>query len=326
MSVYTNVTAGELSDWLERYNVGALRAQVPIAAGIENTNYFVTTETGDYVLTLYERLPAADLPFYLDLMAHLAQAGLPVPMPEADRSGSYFSTLNGKPAGLIARVAGSPQLAPTAAHCAAIGEVLARMHLAVADYPRTLASARGQTWRETTAQAVRPFLSDAQRRLLDAEMTAVRDGGIEQLPRGAIHGDLFRDNVLFVDPTGTRIGGIIDFGFAATDAFGYDLAVTVNDWCVADPAVGDLDPQRVAAMLAAYQKVRLPAADEKNRWPLLLRAGALRFWLSRLYDYHLPREGSLVHAHDPAHFERILRQRANFLPAWPTLEFQDVNA
>jgi homoserine kinase type II len=320
MSVYTNVTAEELSAWLERYNVGALRMQTPIAAGIENTNYFVTTESGDYVLTLYERLPAANLPFYLELMAHLAQAGLPVPKPEADRDGGYFSMLNGKPAGLIARVAGTPQLVPTADHCAAIGEVLARMHLAVADYPKTLASPRGRAWRESAAQAVRPFLSDAQKRLLDTEMTAVRDGGIEQLPCGAIHGDLFRDNVLFVDPAGTRIGGIIDFGFAATDAFGYDLAITVNDWCIADLAVGDLDPLRTTAMLSAYQGIRTPTDDEKARWPLLLRAGALRFWLSRLYDYHLPREGSLVHAHDPAHFERILRQRASLLPAWPTLE------
>ncbi|MCL2309715.1 MAG: homoserine kinase [Proteobacteria bacterium] len=320
MSVYTNVSAEELSAWLERYNVGALQMQAPIAAGIENTNYFVTTENGNYVLTLYERLPAADLPFYLGLMAHLAQAGLPVPMPEADCDGQYFSTLNGKPAGLIARVVGAPQLTPTAAHCAAIGKVLARMHLAVADYPRALESARGRAWREVTAQAVRPFLSEAQRRLLDTEMAAVRDGGIERLPRGAIHGDLFRDNVLFVDPEGTRIGGIIDFGFAATDAFGYDLAVTVNDWCIADPAIGDLDPLRVAAMLDAYQSVRTPTSDEKAQWPLLLRAGALRFWLSRLYDYYLPREGSLVHAHDPTHFERILSQRAKQLPAWPTPE------
>ncbi|MDR2244908.1 MAG: homoserine kinase [Burkholderiales bacterium] len=320
MSVYTNVTAEELSIWLERYRVGALRIQTPIAAGIENTNYFVTTEIGDYVLTLYERLPAADLPFYLGLMAHLAQAGLPVPMPEADYKGRYFSMLNDKPAGLIARVAGAPQLMPTAAYCVVIGEVLARMHLAVADYPKTLASSRGQDWRDMAAQAVWPFLSKAQQQLLDSEMAAVRDGGIEQLPCGAIHGDLFRDNVLFDDPEGTRIGGIIDFGFAATDAFGYDLAIAVNDWCIADPAIGDLDPLRVAAMLDAYQSVRTPTNDEKARWPLLLRAGALRFWLSRLYDYHLPREGSLVHAHNPAHFERILRQRAKLLPAWPTRE------
>jgi homoserine kinase type II len=270
-------------------------------------------------------LPAADLPFYLELMAHLARAGLPIPMPEADREGSWFSTLNGKPAGLIARVVGAPQFAPTQAHCAVIGDVLAKMHLAVADYPRTLANSRGRAWREEASQAVRPFLSDAQRGLLDTEMAAVRDGGIEQLPRGAVHADLFRDNVLFVDPEKTHIGGIIDFGFAATDSFAYDLAITVNDWCIADPAVGDLEPQRVVAMLGAYQKIRTPTEDEKKHWPLLLRAGALRFWLSRLYDYHLPREGSLVHAHDPAHFERILRQRAEQLPAWPVREPNDVN-
>ncbi|MDR0251275.1 MAG: homoserine kinase [Burkholderiales bacterium] len=320
MSVYTNVTTEELSAWLERYKVGALRIQTPIAAGIENTNYFVTTEISDYVLTLYERLPAADLPFYLGLMAHLAQARLPVPMPEADCEGHYFSMLNGKPAGLIARVAGAPQLTPTTAHCAAIGEVLARMHLAVTDYSRTLESSRGRDWREAAAQAVRPFLSETRRHLLDTEMAAVRDSGIEQLPRGAIHGDLFRDNVLFDDPEGTCIGGIIDFGFAATDAFGYDLAIAVNDWCIADPVVGDLDPLRVAAMLDAYQNVRAPTDDEKARWPLLLRAGALRFWLSRLYDYYLPREGLLVYAHDPAHFERILYQRASLLPDWPISE------
>jgi homoserine kinase type II len=304
MSVYTPVSNEALDAWLARYAVGALVEQTPIAAGIENTNYFVTTTRGRYVLTLYERLPADELPFYLNLMAHLAGAGVECPAPAADRTGALFSMLNGKPASLVTRVDGRPVARPDARHCAAVGAALGRMHRASATYRPRLTNRRGPAWWRQAARAVRPFLDADQQELLAAELRYLAGFAKVRMPRGAIHGDLFCDNVLFV---GTRVSGIIDFGFAATDFLAYDLAITVNDWCIVGD--GTETPELVAALAGAYDAVRPLSPDERAQWPALLRAAALRFWLSRLYDLHLPRPGELVHAHDPAHFERILRNR-----------------
>jgi homoserine kinase type II len=306
MSVYTTVTAPELDAWLMRYAVGSLGELAPIAAGIENTNYFVTTERGRYVLTLSERLPASELPCYLTFMARLARAGVEVPAPIADRTGALFSILNGKPAGLVERVEGVPIDVPDAAHCAEVGAALARLHLASQTYRARLTNRRGPAWWRQAARAVKPFLSAEQAVLLDAEIRFQTGFGRGKLPKGAIHGDLFCDNVLFAGP---RVAGIIDFGFAATDFYAYDLAITVNDWCCPDGATGLLEHALVEALLSSYNELRPLNADEREAWPSLLRAAALRFWLSRLYDMHLPRPGELTHAHDPAHFERILRAR-----------------
>ncbi|MDR1529566.1 MAG: homoserine kinase [Burkholderiales bacterium] len=316
MAVYTVVNETELSAWLADYGFSTLQKLEPITTGIENTNYFITADDTEWVLTLYERLPADDLPFYLNLMRHLAHAGVPVPQPRQNNRGDFFSQLYGKPATLIERARGAPQMQPVVQHCMVIGATLARMHVAVTDFSQTLNNPRGEAWRGEAAQAVRPFLNTEQQALLDEEMRAQQTGALNGLPGGAIHADLFRDNVLFIDPEKTDIGGIIDFGFAATGAFLYDLAITVNDWCIADASTGALDQEKLIALLAAYQRVRPIDDDEKTYWTLALRCAALRFWLSRLYDYYLPRDGAIVRAHDPAHFERILRRRKNDLPVW----------
>ena len=306
MSVYTLVTAPDLDAWLTRYAVGGLAELQPIVPGIENTNYFVATERGRYVLTLYERLPAGELPFYLNLMAHLARAGVEVPAPVPDRTGALFSLLNGKPAGLVARVDGAPVATPSQVHCAHVGAALARLHVASQTYRARLTNRRGPAWWRQAARAVKPHLDAAQVALLDGEIKFQTGFGRGKLPKGAIHGDLFCDNVLFA---GDRVAGIIDFGFAATDFFAYDLAITVNDWCTQE-ADGGLDAALAEAMVSTYDAARPMTQDEREAWPALLRAAALRFWLSRLYDLHLPRSGELTHSHDPAHFERVLRDRA----------------
>ena len=307
MSVYTTVTPDELDAWLTRYALGAFVDITPIAAGIENTNYFVTTERGRFVLTLYERLPSDELPFYLNLMAHLARCGVEVPAPAPARTGALFSVLNGRPAGLVARIEGEPVTTPTDASCAAVGDALARMHVAAQRYRARLTNRRGPAWWRQAARAVRPFVTDAQNELLQGEVRFLTGFGKGTLPKGAIHGDLFCDNVLFANG---RVAGIIDFGFAATDFYAYDLAIAVNDWCITDAATGELDAARTDAMVRAYDAVRPLTNDERAQWPALLRAAALRFWVSRLYDLHLPRAGELTHAHDPAPFERILRARS----------------
>ena len=304
MSVYTKVTEPQLADWLKRYTVGTLVELRPIAAGIENTNYFVTTTAGRYVLTLFERLPARDLPFYLGLMAHLARHGIPCPSPVADQANALMSPLNGKPAALVTRLPGAAVTAPTDAHCAEVAAMLARMHVAGESFPGTLENPRGPKWWRATAPQVLPFLDADAAALLRAELELQSRYRLEDAPRGPIHADLFRDNVLFDGP---RIGGVIDFYFAGVDTLLFDVAVTVNDWCVLPD--GELDRPRTERFLRAYHAVRPFSAIERGAWPVMLQAASLRFWLSRLQDFHLPRPGELVHAHDPEHFRRILRLR-----------------
>jgi homoserine kinase type II len=304
VSVFTPVSDAELAQWLGNYSLGELRSSEPIEAGIENTNYFVTTTQGRYVLTLFERLPAEELPFYLQLMAHLARHGIPCPAPIADLSDRYLGVLNGKPAALVTRLPGRSLEDPHAAHCAELGALLARMHLAGRSYSAFLENPRGPKWWRFAAREVAPFLDDGKRRLLEAELAFQAEQRFPDLPRGPVHADLFRDNTLWEDG---RISGVVDFYFAGVDCFLYDVAVCVNDWCLDGPG---LQAERLRALLGAYGAVRPFTAHERAAWPAMLRAAALRFWLSRLFDLHLPRPGMLVHAHDPEHFRRILEARA----------------
>ncbi|MGH8676131.1 MAG: homoserine kinase [Burkholderiales bacterium] len=315
MSVFTPVSESQLAAWLNNYSVGAPVALEPIAAGIENTNYFVATSQGRYVLTLFERLPPAQLPFYLGLMAHLARHGIPCPAPIADLSDRYLSELNGKPAALVTRLHGASVERSEVAHCAALGALLARLHLAGRSYSGYLENPRGMRWWRGAAGEVRPLLDRAGQELLDEELRFQSLHRFPDLPRGPVHGDLFRDNVLFEDG---RLSGVIDFYFAGVDCLLYDVAVCANDWCLADPdRDARLDAARTSALLDAYRTLRPLGAPEREAWPVLLRAAALRFWLSRLFDYHQPRPGQLVRVHDPEHFRRVLTARIDAqAPVW----------
>lgn len=312
MAVFTPVPSDELTGWLGRYDAGLLCEQQAIAAGIENTNYFVTTTKGHYVLTLFEKLNPSELPYYLGLMDHLARRDIPCPRPIPDQDGQFFSMLCGKPACLVTRLSGKSEMKPGASHCATFGDLVARLHQEAADYPRGMPNPRGPAWWITTATQIRPFLDGKQCALLDQEIAFQASHRSDALPRGAIHADLFRDNALF---DGARVGGVIDFYFAGTDAWLYDLAIVVNDWCTTPEAV--LDAQRVQALVSAYQARRPVTMTERAAWPVMLRAGALRFWLSRLFDLHLPRPGEIIHPHDPSWFERILYHHVQHPSAWP---------
>jgi len=301
MSVFTTVSREQLESWLKHYSIGTLVSFEGIAAGIENTNYFVTTSEGRHVLTLFEKLKAHELPFYLNLQDHLAAKGVPCPRPLRDRAGGFLGELNGKPAALVSFLPGKDVAAPSADQCAQAGALLAAIHAAGQSYDGRMDNPRGSAWWTTVTPEILPLLDAEDAALLRDEIAfqARHDHG--KLPRGAIHADLFRDNVLF---DRGRISGVIDFYFACTGALLYDVAIAVNDWCLADE--GRIESGRAAALLEAYARQRPFTAGERGAWSQMLRAGALRFWVSRLYDFHLPRPGELTHAKDPGHFRQIL--------------------
>ena len=302
MSVFTTVSADELTEWLKAYPLGTLLELKGIASGITNTNYFVTTTTGRYVLTLFEEHTADELPYFLDLMTHLAERGVPCPHPVKRNDGVQLDELNGKPAALVSCLAGRDIETPNEIHCAEVGRVLANMHLAGESFSGNSHDTRDSVWRQTTADKVFALLSMDDQSMLSQVMQRQASLNLDALPQGVIHADLFRDNVLF---DGEKIGGLIDFYYACRGAFLYDLAIAVNDWCV--NADGSLDKPRVMAMLKAYHAVRALTAQEKAVWTDMLPIAALRFWLSRLKDKHFPHAGELTHAKDPQHFQKILK-------------------
>jgi homoserine kinase type II len=316
MAVFTAVTLDDLSQWIKQFPLGDALALQGISSGIDNSNFFLTTERGEFVLTIFENLGFEQLPFYVQLMRHLAERGIPVPAPVPNLEGELVVTLHGKPAIIVSRLNGASQMEPQPVHCAEVGSMLARMHLAGRDFALVQPNLRGLDWVSATAPQVLPYLSDAEGMLLRNEVAFQGDfagtAAYAALARGPVHADLFRNNVMF---EGERLTGCFDFYFAGVDTWLFDVAVTVNDWCI-DLATGVLDEARVRALLAAYHAVRPFTPEEQTAWQAMLRAGALRFWLSRLYDFHLPRAAELLTPHDPTHFERILRERI----ARPALE------
>jgi len=316
MAVYTEVSFDEASTLLQSLKLGALQSMEGCSGGIENTNYFVTTDQAAYVLTLFERLTFEQLPFYLRLMKHLAVHGIPVPDPATDNDGDVLHTLNAKPAAVVNRLRGRSELAPGAAHCAAVGDMLAHMHLAGRDFSMQQPNLRALPWWNETTPVVLPYLTPEQAALMQSELAYQNHvatlSAYGALPRGPIHADLFRDNVMFEVPVVPGqvpvLTGFFDFYFAGVDAFLFDIAVSLNDWCI-DLSTGAADSERTAAFLQAYGAVRPLLAQERTLLPALTRAAAFRFWLSRLWDFHLPREAAMLKAHDPTHFERVLRQR-----------------
>ncbi|MGC2963859.1 homoserine kinase [Paraburkholderia graminis] len=317
MAVFTAVTESQLAEWMRHYDLGDVVEFRGITSGIENSNFFLTTTRGEYVLTIFEKLTAGQLPFYLNLMRHLAAHRVPVPDPIPREDGSLFGMLHGKPAAIVTKLEGAPELAPGVEHCIEVGQMLARMHLAGRDYSGYQPNLRSLPWWKETVPTIVPFLEGEQRELLSSELAYQEaffaSADYAALPEGPCHADLFRDNAMFAHAapdTGheVRLGGFFDFYFAGCDKWLFDVAVTVNDWCV-DLATGKLDHARTEAMLRAYQTVRPFTVEENRHWGDMLRAGAYRFWVSRLYDFYLPRAAELLKPHDPGHFERILRER-----------------
>ena len=312
MSVYTSVGRDELTAWLQPLGLGELINHAGIAAGMQNSNYFVTTAKGRFVLTLFERIETEALDFYLALQDHLAHHGIPCPQPLADQQGRRWRLLAGKPAALLSCLPGTAEEAPTPAHCYALGEMLARLHLAGAEMANPLPNPCGAAWRQAVGEALLPVLLPEERNLLADELAFQAAQDFSALPRGIIHADLFRDNVLWESGTprvlpvgGAQLSGVLDFYFAGEDCLLFDLAVVANDWC--------LNGATLPELLTGYQCRRALNDAEIAAWPAMQRAAALRFWLLRLEVRHRPRGGEVVTIKDPEHFRQLL-QRLRLAP------------
>ena len=272
MSVYTNIEQAELEVFLSNYSLGALLSYQGINAGIENTNYFVTTENGEFVLTIFEEVGFDTLPYYLNFMAHLSDHGMPTAHPIADLNNNYVRELKDKPAAIVRRLEGKNELEPNSVHCTAVGHALAQIHTIGESFQGVLENPRGISWAEKTAERVFSHLSSDEQMILEQEIHFRKQALPDDLPKGVIHADLFRDNVMFKDQALT---GIIDFYYACNDALLYDLAVTINDWCSNEN--GDLDISSYTELINAYQALNAPfiTSEVKLTWQYMLRAAAL---------------------------------------------------
>ena len=306
MSVYTTIDQSELQDFLGHYSVGALVGFEGISDGIENTNYFVNTDQARFVLTIFEHHSFEEMQYFLNLMHHLADHGVPSANPVADDVGQYLRMFKGKPAALVERLSGGSIHETTLGHCEQLGAAMGKLHSAGLSFAQHRDNPRGPHWFAQTAKQVLCKLPVEQQTLLNLELQYQGNRRDADIPRGVIHADLFRDNCLW---DGDRLSGIIDFYYACDDVLLYDLAVTVNDWCCNDDF--SLDRDKTVTLLRAYQQHRAFEDNEQQYWPTMLRAGALRFWLSRLYDKHFPREGDLVHTKNPDEFRAILSDRVS---------------
>jgi homoserine kinase type II len=307
MSVYTVVERSQLIRYLETYSLGELIDFQGISSGIENTNYFVTTTNGEYVLTLFEELKAEDLPYFLNLMAFVANEGIPSAHPVSNKAGDFLSTLNGKPAAIVEKLPGSDVDVPNITQCSIIGKTMAQLHLASSKLDISRENGRGGHWRQQAAELLMPLVDKDSSDIIQDELAYQTEYLSLGLPKNVIHADLFRDNALF---SGDKLSGIIDFYYACNDYFIYDIAVAVNDWCV--EANGTLNQEKFAGFMQAYQTVRPLSNEEIQHWPMIIRAAAFRFWLSRLRDVHFPKEGEITHLKDPDAMKRILIARRDF--------------
>jgi len=311
MSVYTVVEEHQLVAFLEDYDVGTLESFQGISAGIENTNYFVnTTKHGQleqFVLTIFEHHTFEELPYFLNIMAFMAEHNIPTAHRMPTHSNGYLKELCGKPAALVERLVGNTVENPSTEQCGIMGGQLARFHIAGQNYEGNRENDRDLNWMQTTYTSINGYLADDECQMIEKEFAFQAQTDWAELPKGVIHADLFCDNAMF---NGDALTGIIDLYYACNSTLLYDLAVMVNDWCrihADNPAEIEFDQKRIDEMLSAYQTQRSLTEAEQEAWPAALRLAALRFFLSRLKDKHIPREGEMTQIKDPDVFKRVLQ-------------------
>lgn len=301
MSVYTSISDNEMRNLLALYDLGDFVSLQGIAQGVTNSNYFVTTTAGRYVLTVFEVLQQHELPFFLLLKQHLSHAGVACPAPLARRDGRFDSVLAGKPACIVSCLNGRDTGWPTEMQCFNTGAMLAKMHIAGQSFPMHMENPRHMQWWKESAEKLLPVLDERDGRLLQSEILFLDNHSDNHLPRGIIHADLFKDNVLL---DGEQVAGFIDFYYACDGNFMYDLAIAVNDW--ARTADNVIDNKLKTACLQGYESIRPLSDAERAYFPIAQRAGCIRFWVSRLLDFHFPQEGEMTFIKDPNAFRNLL--------------------
>lgn len=320
MSVFTPVSREQLVALLKHYRVGTLVDFEGISAGVENSNFYLTTDQGQYVLTIFERVVPTEIPYFLSLTRYLAANGIPCaePQPCQDEGplGMYVSEIAKKPAAIVERLPGHSLDVATLDQCHSIGRTLAQYHSVSQYFPRYRANPYSNDWYKKIREALAARLDLTHLRAIDDALSQLPNPDAIDLPRGTVHTDLFRDNVLV---KGGEIGGLVDFYYACTDVLLLDIATVANDWCVVD---GHYDPARECALLDGYQTLRTLTPNEVGLWPAFLKKCALRFWLSRLYDKTFPRTGGMVLVKDPAYFHNIIEQHAANANATLNINFE----
>jgi len=303
MSVYTSVNIKELKIWLQDYAFDNLTDYQGIKSGITNTNYFLMTAHDRFVLTLFEKNTIEDLPYFVDLMSHLATHSFLCPKPILKKNGTALSILKNKPALIVTCLKGKEVTNPEVNHCKAVGKSLAELHVKSANFVAQHQNTRDLSWIKKTAETLFNELPQDESKLLKEEIL-YQEKQNYKLPKSTIHGDLFKDNVLFLND---EVSGFIDFYYACTDYLILDVAIAVNDWCVNSD--GSFDESRLNAFLDAYKKIRSFNDNEDRAWNDVLRLASLRFWVSRLNDFYHAEEGELTFIKDPNHFKKILKKR-----------------
>lgn len=303
MSVYTSVNIKELKIWLQDYAFDDLTDYQGIKSGITNTNYFLMTAHDRFVLTLFEKNTIEDLPYFVDLMSHLATHSFLCPKPILKKNGTALSILKNKPALIVTCLKGKEVTNPEVNHCKAVGKSLAELHVKSANFVAQHQNTRDLSWIKKTAETLFNELPQDESKLLKEEIL-YQEKQNYKLPKSTIHGDLFKDNVLFLND---EVSGFIDFYYACTDYLILDVAIAVNDWCVNSD--GSFDESRLNAFLDAYKKIRSFNDNEDRAWNDVLRLASLRFWVSRLNDFYHAEEGELTFIKDPNHFKKILKKR-----------------
>ena len=303
MSVYTSVNIKELKIWLQDYAFDDLTDYQGIKSGITNTNYFLMTVHDRFVLTLFEKNTIEDLPYFVDLMSHLATHSFLCPKPILKKNGTALSILKNKPALIVTCLKGKEITNPEVNHCKAVGKSLAELHVKSANFVAQHQNTRDLSWIKKTAETLFNELPQDESKLLREEIL-YQEKQNYKLPKSTIHGDLFKDNVLFLN---NEVSGFIDFYYACTDYLILDVAIAVNDWCVNSD--GSFDESRLNAFLDAYKKIRSFNDNEDRAWNDVLRLASLRFWVSRLNDFYHAEEGELTFIKDPNHFKKILKKR-----------------
>jgi homoserine kinase type II len=304
MAVYTSINSSDLSGWFKKFNFKDFIDFKGISSGVTNSNYVIFMPHSKFILTLFEHITIEELPFYSDLMTYLAQENFLCPKPIENNSGQALGLLKDKPALMVSFLEGKEIAIRDSKSCYLVGEYLAKLHLTTNNFPQSNKNTRGLSWMSDMYLNLKEYLSLEDQKIIELEINYHEKIDKTELPEGIIHGDLFRDNVLFLND---KVSGFIDFYYACNEKFIYDIAIAINDWCIYDD--GKINKLLYLEFIKGYQSEKKLTDNENEYFNSALRLAALRFWLSRLEAFHDAKEGEITFIKDPNHFKDILVNR-----------------